>query len=45
MPVKSVREMGKVEKMHQSLAAKIFRATVRGCIVLGLAVLIIGLGL
>ena len=45
MPVKSVREMGRVEKMHHSLAAKIFRATVRGCIVLGLAVLIIGLGL
>ncbi len=45
MPEKSVREMNAVEKMHYSLAAKIFRATVTGCILLGLVTLIVGLGL
>ena len=45
MPEKSVREMNAVEKMHHSLAAKIFRATVTGCILLGLVTLIVGLGL
>ena len=45
MPEKTVREMNAVEKMHHSLAAKIFRATVTGCILLGLVTLIVGLGL
>ncbi|MCR4606809.1 MAG: SpoIIE family protein phosphatase [Oscillospiraceae bacterium] len=45
MPEKTVREMNAVEKLHHSLAAKIFRATVTGCILLGLVALITGLGL
>lgn len=45
MPVKSVREMNRVERRHYSLPAKLFRATATGCILLGLVVLILGLGL
>ena len=45
MPVKSIREMNKLERTHYSLASRTFRATVMGAIVLGLAALIIGIGL
>ncbi len=45
MPDRSVREMNAAQKLHNSLAAKLFRATATGCILLGLVVLIIGLGL
>ena len=45
MPEKSIREMNKLERQHYSLAARTFRATVMGAIVLGMAALLIGLGL
>jgi len=45
MPVKSIREMNRLERTHYSLASRTFRATIMGAIVLGLAALIIGLGL
>ncbi len=45
MPVKSVREMSALERKHHSLAARTFRATVIGCVTLGLVLLVVGLGL
>ncbi len=45
MPEKSIREMNKLERQHYSLAARTFRATILGAIVLGAAALLIGLGL
>ncbi len=45
MPQKSIREMNKLERTHYSLASRTFRATIMGAIVLGLAALILGLGL
>ena len=45
MQDKTVREMSSAQRLHNSLAAKIFRAAATGCILLGLVVLIIGLGL
>ena len=43
--MKSIREMNARERQHFSLAAKTFRASAMGCILLGLIALIIGLGL
>ena len=37
--------MGKLEKQHYSIAAKTFRSTIMGAILLGLAALIVGLSL
>ncbi len=45
MPEKSIREMNIFERQHYSLAARTFRATIMGSIILGLAALVIGLGL
>ncbi len=45
MPEKTIREMSSIERSHHSLEAKTFRATVIGCVVLGLVLLVIGLGL
>jgi len=45
MPEKSIREMNKYERMHYSLASRTFHATLMGSIILGLAALIVGLGL
>ena len=45
MPKKRVNEMGSLEKKHYSLEAKAFRSTIMGAIVLGLAALVIGLGI
>ncbi len=45
MTMKSIREMNARERQHFSLAAKTFRASVQGCILLGLIALIIGLSL
>ncbi len=45
MPKKSVREMGKLERKHHSLESKTFRSTIMGAFVLGLAALIIGMGI
>ena len=45
MPEKTIREMSAFERRHHSLEAKTFRATVIGCVVLGLVLLVIGLGL
>lgn len=45
MPEKTVREMKAGERLHYSLAGKIFRATAAGCILLGLVLLIVGMGL
>ena len=41
---KSVREMNARERLHFSLAAKVFRATLLNCVILGLVALVIGLG-
>ena len=43
MPEKSVREMSKWELKHYSLNAKVFHATIIGCLVLGLLSLAVGL--
>lgn len=45
MPKKTIREMSDVERKHHSLARKAFRSTIVGALVLGLAALIIGLGI
>lgn len=45
MPKKSIREMSNLEKKHYSLEAKTFRSTIMGALILGLAALIIGLGI
>ena len=45
MPKKTIREMNTVERQHYSLASKTFRSTIMGAIVLGVAALIIGLGI
>ncbi|MBO6052196.1 MAG: serine/threonine-protein phosphatase [Clostridia bacterium] len=45
MPEKSVREMSGFEKRRHSLEARTFRATVDGCVILGVILLIVGLGL
>ncbi len=45
MPKKSVREMSKFERMHYSLAARTFHATVMVAIVLALVLFVIGQGL
>ena len=45
MPEKSIREMNRYERLHYSLASRTFRATLTGAILLGLAALIVGLGL
>ena len=45
MPKKTVREMNRWEKLHYSLNARVFHATVMGAAVLGLVALLIGLGL
>ncbi|MBQ7170800.1 MAG: SpoIIE family protein phosphatase [Clostridia bacterium] len=45
MPEKSIRDMNRLERQHYSLAARTFRATVMGAILLGLAALVFGLGL
>ncbi len=45
MPEKSIREMSEFEKRHYSLSSKVFRATLMGSIIPGLASLAIGLGL
>ena len=43
MPDKSVRDMGKRERMHHSLAARTFHASLMSSIVLGLVALLVGL--
>lgn len=45
MPEKSISEMSGFEKVHYSMSSKIFRATLMGSIIPGLASLAIGLGL
>ena len=45
MPRKSIREMSAIEKRHFSLESKAFRTTILGAVVLGVAALIIGLGI
>ena len=45
MPDKSVREMSVIERKRYSLEARTFRATVKGCVILGLILLVVGLGL
>ena len=45
MPEKTVREMSAAQRKHYSLEAKTFRATLLGCILLGIVMLIVGLGL
>ena len=45
MPKKTIREMSDVERKRHSLARKAFRSTIVGALVLGLAALIIGLGI
>ena len=45
MPDVSVREMSAFERRRHSLAARTFRATAMTCILLGLVLLVIGLGL
>ena len=40
---RSVREMNARERLHHSLAAKVFRATLLSCVILGLVALVIGL--
>ena len=42
---KSILEMNALEKRHSSLAEKTFRTSAKGCILLGLVALIVGLGL
>jgi sigma-B regulation protein RsbU (phosphoserine phosphatase) len=44
MPKKSIREMSKLERKHFSLETKTFRSTIMGAFILGLAALIIGMG-
>ena len=44
MPEKSVREMGELERLHHSLAARVFHAVMMGAAILGLVALLIGLG-
>ena len=44
MPKKSIREMNRLERNHFSLESKTFRSTIMGAIVLGVAALILGLG-
>lgn len=44
MPKKTVREMNALEKKHFSLEAKTFRSTIMGAIILGVAALLLGLG-
>ena len=43
MKLKSIREMTPLERKHHSLSAKVFRATLLNCVVLGLVALVIGL--
>ncbi len=45
MPEKSIREMNKYERMHHSLAARTFHATLQSAVILCLVSLLIGLGL
>ena len=45
MPEKSIREMTKWERIHYSLAGKVFRITVLGAIILGLAAFLVGFGM
>ena len=45
MPKKTIREMSDAERKRHSLARKAFRSTILGALVLGLAALIIGLGI
>ena len=45
MPEKTVREMNSFERKHYSLEAKTFRATVISCVLLGVVLLVVGLGL
>ena len=43
MPKKTVREMTRLERLHYSLGARVFHATIMGSAVLGLLALLIGL--
>ena len=45
MPKKRVKDMGAFERKHYSLEAKAFRSAIKGAIILGLAALLIGLGI
>ena len=45
MPKKRIKDMSAFEKRRYSLEAKAFRSTIMGAIVLGLAALLIGLGI
>ena len=45
MPEKTVREMSEMQRKRHSLEAKTFRATLVGCIALGIVMLLVGLGL
>ena len=45
MPEKTVREMNDRERLHYSLAARVFHSALMGSVVLGLVALLIGLGL
>lgn len=43
MPKKSIREMSLFERRRNSLPARTMRATIMGCIILGLVAQLIGL--
>ena len=45
MPIKSIKEMSAHERRVHSLSARMFSTIVKSCIILGLVILIIGLGL
>ena len=45
MPKKSVREMSKLEKKHFSIESRVFHASFKSSVLLGLVAFIIGLGL
>ena len=45
MPEKSVRQMSRFEREHNSLSARTFRAIISSSILIGLVALLIGLGL
>ena len=45
MPEKSIREMNRFERRHYALESRVFRASIKSAVVLGVMALIIGLGL
>ena len=45
MPDKSIKEMTPLERRHYSLSVRVFHATIKASIILGIAALLVGLGL